>query len=80
MTPPPDDRPDLQPLDSAVIPRYADVATFMRLPRTDDLAHVDIGVFGIPLDTATFRGARARGRRASARRRAPSAGSTPARG
>lgn len=56
MTPPPEDRPDLQPLDSAVIPRYADVATFMRLPRMDDLAHVDIGVFGIPLDTATFRG------------------------
>lgn len=53
MTP---DRPDLQPLDSSVVPRYADVATFMRLPRTDDLAHVDIGVFGIPLDSATFRG------------------------
>lgn len=52
----PDDRPDLQPLDSSVVPRYADVATFMRLPRTDDLAHVDVGVFGVPLDSATFRG------------------------
>jgi guanidinopropionase len=51
-----DDRPDLQPLDSSVVPRYADVATFMRLPRTDELAHVDVGVFGIPLDSATFRG------------------------
>lgn len=51
-----DDRPDLQPLDSSVVPRYADVATFMRLPRTDDLVHVDIAVFGIPLDSATFRG------------------------
>lgn len=50
------DRPDLQPLDSAVVPRYADVATFMRLPRVDDVEHVDIGIFGIPLDTATFRG------------------------
>jgi guanidinopropionase len=28
----------------------------MRLPRTDELAHVDVGVFGIPLDSATFRG------------------------
>src|SRR4029079_9990677 len=28
----------------------------MRLPRTDELDHVDIGVFGVPLDTATFRG------------------------
>lgn len=52
----PPEREDLQPLDSAVVPRYADVATFMRLPRVSDLAHVDIGVFGIPLDTATFRG------------------------
>lgn len=50
------ERPDLQPLDSAVIPRYADVATFMRLPRVDDLEHVDVGVFGIPLDSATFHG------------------------
>ena len=38
------------------MPRYADVATFMRLPRTDDLATVDVGIFGVPLDTATFRG------------------------
>jgi guanidinopropionase len=50
------DRPDLQPLDSAVIPRDADVATFMRLPRIDDLTHVDVGVFGVPLDSATYRG------------------------
>ena len=50
------DRPDLQPLDSAVIPRYDEVATFMRLPRYDDLEHVDIGIFGVPLDNATFRG------------------------
>ena len=50
------ERPDLQPLDSSVVPRYLDVATFMRLPRTDVLEHVDIGIFGVPLDTATFRG------------------------
>jgi guanidinopropionase len=50
------DRPDLQPLDSSVIPRDADVATFMRLPRVDDLTHVDIGVFGVALDAATYRG------------------------
>ena len=56
MRPTDSDRPDLQPLDSSVVPRYADVATFMRLPRTDELDHVDIGVFGIPLDSATFRG------------------------
>jgi guanidinopropionase len=50
------ERPDLQPLDSAVIPRYADVATFMRAPRSDALEHVDIGLFGVPLDMATYRG------------------------
>jgi guanidinopropionase len=50
------DPPSLQPLDSLVVPRYADVATFMRLPRTDRLEGVDIGVFGVPLDTATYRG------------------------
>jgi guanidinopropionase len=49
-------RPDLQPLDSSVVPRDADVATFMRLPRTDALEHVDIGVFGVALDAATYRG------------------------
>lgn len=47
------ERPDLQPLDSSVVPRYSDVATFMRLPRINELEHVDIGIFGIPLDTAT---------------------------
>lgn len=50
------DRPDLQPLDSLVIGRDSDVATFMRLPRTDTMEHVDIGVFGVALDHATFRG------------------------
>jgi guanidinopropionase len=50
------ERPDLQPLDSSVIPRDADVATFMRLPRVDDLTPVDIGVFGVALDAATYRG------------------------
>lgn len=49
-------RPVLQPLDSSVVPRYADVATFMRVPRTDDLDVVDIGIFGVPLDSATYRG------------------------
>jgi guanidinopropionase len=49
-------RPDLQPLDSYVMPRDLDVATFMRLPRTDDLEHVDIGIYGVPTELATYRG------------------------
>jgi guanidinopropionase len=54
-------RPDYQPLDSAVVARDADVATFMRLPRVDDLEHVDVAVFGVPLDGALFRGGTRRG-------------------
>ena len=52
----PDHPIDLQPLDSSVVPRYAEVATFLRAPRVDDLDIVDIGIFGVPVDTATFRG------------------------
>jgi guanidinopropionase len=48
--------PRLRPMDSSVIPRDADVATFMRTPRLNTLEDVDIGVFGVPLDSATFRG------------------------
>ncbi|MBB4662172.1 arginase family protein [Conexibacter arvalis] len=76
-------RPDLQPLDSAVIPRYAEVATFMRLPRVESLEHVDVGVFGVPFDNATFRGGTREGpaavREASRaiRRVNPSTGTSP---
>lgn len=45
-----------QPKDSSVIPRDADVATFMRLPRVDALDEVEIGIFGVGLDAATYRG------------------------
>lgn len=48
--------PEFQPKDSSVIPRDADVATFMRLPRIDILDEVDIGIFGVGLDAATYRG------------------------
>jgi guanidinopropionase len=41
---------DLQPVNSSVVPRYAEVATFLRAPRSDDLDAVDIGIFGVPTD------------------------------
>ena len=41
---------DLQPVNSSVVPRYAEIATFLRAPRTDDLDVVDIGIFGVPTD------------------------------
>ena len=42
-----------RPLDARVIPRFAGVRTFMRLPYTSDLAGVDAAAIGIPFDTAT---------------------------
>jgi guanidinopropionase len=45
-----DQRPDLRPTDGFDVPRFSDVATFMRLPRVTTLEHVDVGLFGVPLD------------------------------
>ncbi len=42
-----------RPLDAQVIPRFAGVRTFMRLPHVTDLGGVDVAAFGIPFDTAT---------------------------
>ena len=42
-----------RPLDAQVIPRFAGVRTFMRLPHTTDLTGVDAAAIGIPFDTAT---------------------------
>ena len=43
------------PLASDKIPRYADLATFMRLPHIDieDAQNIDIGLIGIPWDSGT---------------------------
>jgi len=40
----------LRPLDSAIVPRFSDVATFMRTPRRDSLDGVDIALVGVPFD------------------------------
>jgi len=43
------------PLPSNKIPRYADIATFMRLPNigVDDAENIDIGFIGVPWDSGT---------------------------
>ena len=43
------------PLASDQIPRFADIATFMRLPhiKIDAAEHVDIGFIGVPWDSGT---------------------------
>ena len=45
--------PPYRPLDAQVIPRFAGVRTFMRLPHVTELAGVDAAAVGIPFDTAT---------------------------
>jgi agmatinase len=42
-----------RPLDAQLIPRFAGIRTFMRLPHTTDLTGVDTAAIGIPFDTAT---------------------------
>ena len=41
---------DFQPIDPAVVPRFADIATFMRTRRHAISAQVDIGLVGVPFD------------------------------
>lgn len=50
------------PLPSETVPRYAGIATFMRLPyyAPDDASGADIGLFGIPWDGGTTNRAGAR--------------------
>ena len=42
--------PDFQPVDPAVVPRFADIATFMRTRRHEISEAVDIGLVGVPFD------------------------------
>jgi guanidinopropionase len=42
--------PRFQPLDAAIVPRFAGVATFMRTRSHEPAAEVDIGLVGVPFD------------------------------
>jgi agmatinase len=47
-------RPDYQPIDARITPRFAGIRTFARLPHVrDDLTGVDVAIVGFPFDTAT---------------------------
>jgi guanidinopropionase len=52
--------PDLQPTDAAAVPRYAGIATFMRLPYVPSPAGLDIALYGMPWDGGTTNRAGAR--------------------
>jgi guanidinopropionase len=43
-------RPALQPTDSFAVPRYAGLATFMRMPYDPDPADIEVGIVGVPFD------------------------------
>ncbi len=49
-------RPTNYPLDPQVVPRFADVTTFYRLPRVDDWETLDVALTGLPFDSgASYR-------------------------
>jgi guanidinopropionase len=50
----------LQPVDAAVVPRFAGIASFMRLPVVTSAKGLDIALFGIPWDGGTTNRAGAR--------------------
>jgi len=39
------------PPNAALVPRYAGIATFARLPRIEDVTRTDVAVLGVPFDT-----------------------------
>ena len=49
-----------QPLDGALVPRFAGLSTFMRLPAVASAAGLDIALVGIPWDGGTTNRAGAR--------------------
>ena len=42
-----------QPVDAALVPRFAGIASFMRLPIVSDAAGLDVALTGIPFDGGT---------------------------
>ena len=49
-----------QPLPMSAMPRFAGLATFMRLPYVEDVAGLDIAMIGVPFDVGTTNRAGAR--------------------
>lgn len=48
--------PIVGPVDAQLLPRYAGLTTFARLPRREDVIRFDIAVAGVPFDSGvTYR-------------------------
>jgi guanidinopropionase len=52
--------PFSQPIDAAIVPRFAGYPSFMRLPQVESAAGVDIALVGVPFDGGTTNRAGAR--------------------
>ncbi|MHA6669613.1 agmatinase [Homoserinimonas sp. A447] len=39
------------PVDASIVPRFAGIATFARLPRLDDVERADVAIVGVPFDS-----------------------------
>ena len=46
----PSDQP-IGPVDASVVPRFAGIATFARLPRLDQVDRADVAIVGVPFDS-----------------------------
>jgi agmatinase len=46
-----EDRDFVGPVDGRVVPRYAGLSTFARLPRVEEVEHVDVAILGVPFDS-----------------------------
>ena len=49
-----------QPIDAALVPRFAGIPTFMRLPAVTSPTEVDVALVGVPFDGGTTNRAGAR--------------------
>ncbi|WP_375504303.1 agmatinase [uncultured Jatrophihabitans sp.] len=45
------EQPSIGPVDASLVPRYAGLSTFARLPRREDVPSMDVAVLGVPFDT-----------------------------
>lgn len=53
MNQPPSRNPTTGQVDATVVPRFAGIATFARLPRLQDVERADVTVLGVPFDAGT---------------------------
>ncbi len=44
--------PPVGPVDASLVPRYAGLSTFARLPRLEDVGRADVAVVGVPFDSS----------------------------